>query len=404
MRFFDDLGRALEARWMALGFDERRFPALAEETLRSSAPHRQVTASEIIRWVTQSSSIPTLVYGSTFGEPAITVFRGQRFYIEVLFWVDSTTAIHQHSFSGAFMVLAGSSIHTRFRFRTRQRINSHISLGVLSRDRTEYLRTGDSHQISPGDGLIHSLFHLDRPSVSLVVRTDHEPGGPQFSYYPPGLAVDPFYKEPILESQLQLLQMLRKTGSADFFVACADVLQHTDYYGATQLFFQHYEHLREHHPRELSRLLAIATRRHGKRTAPWRQVFAEFTRSQEIAALRATVQNPDHRFFLALLMNVADQRTVYRLIARRFPRRDPRRVVLTWVKQLAAQSKKTSIPIDLDDDSLVVFEWLLDHLPTRQILARVKRLTTPAAFAEQKVNVTELLDRLHTSLFRPLFV
>jgi hypothetical protein len=35
--------------------------------------------------------------------------------IEALFWVDGTTSIHQHSFSGAFQVLAGKSIHSRYR-------------------------------------------------------------------------------------------------------------------------------------------------------------------------------------------------------------------------------------------------------------------------------------------------
>ncbi|MFN2514442.1 MAG: hypothetical protein ABR568_23900, partial [Pyrinomonadaceae bacterium] len=44
-----------------------------------------------------------------FGNPPITLFAGPRFHIDVYYWLDGTTSIHQHSFTGAFQVLLGSS-------------------------------------------------------------------------------------------------------------------------------------------------------------------------------------------------------------------------------------------------------------------------------------------------------
>jgi hypothetical protein len=41
--------------------------------------------------------------------PAITLYRGEGFAIDVYFWVDHPlTSIHNHRFSGAFVVLKDS--------------------------------------------------------------------------------------------------------------------------------------------------------------------------------------------------------------------------------------------------------------------------------------------------------
>jgi hypothetical protein len=42
-----------------------------------------------------------------FGQPALTLYHGERFFIEALSSHSGTSAIHQHSFSGAFRVLTG---------------------------------------------------------------------------------------------------------------------------------------------------------------------------------------------------------------------------------------------------------------------------------------------------------
>ena len=37
---------------------------------------------------------------AAFGNPPVTLFAGLRFHIDVYFWLDGTTEIHQHAFAG----------------------------------------------------------------------------------------------------------------------------------------------------------------------------------------------------------------------------------------------------------------------------------------------------------------
>ena len=98
------------------------------------------------------------------------MYRGRGFYIDVLFWLDGTTNIHQHGFWGAFQVLAGSSVHCRFGFDLAEEINHRLRIGKLRLLETELLGLGAIRKILGGELFIHSLFHLDRPSVSIVIR------------------------------------------------------------------------------------------------------------------------------------------------------------------------------------------------------------------------------------------
>src|SRR4051812_12794169 len=106
------LGERLEAAWRAQHYDHAAFPRLARESLEELAPHRAFDAATLVRWLRQAPEVPRQHMASSFGEPPVTLFAGRRFFLEVLFWVDGTTAIHQHGFSGAFQVLAGGSLHT----------------------------------------------------------------------------------------------------------------------------------------------------------------------------------------------------------------------------------------------------------------------------------------------------
>jgi hypothetical protein len=69
------------------------------------------------------------------------VYAGRRFYVEVVFWAEGTTAIHQHSFSGAFQVLVGSSIHTLYGFERGEAVARELA--------DEAAERGGSPQFSP---------------------------------------------------------------------------------------------------------------------------------------------------------------------------------------------------------------------------------------------------------------
>ena len=116
MEFFSCMGAHVERLWRAQNFDERAFPYIATTVLADSDPARHVTYTEVIDELLFKNNAPPQSADLSFGQPPITIYSHPRFYIEVLCWMDATTSIHQHAFSGAFHVMAGSSMHTRYTF------------------------------------------------------------------------------------------------------------------------------------------------------------------------------------------------------------------------------------------------------------------------------------------------
>src|SRR5262245_20984064 len=98
MRFFQDLGQLVERRWRDQNFDEGVFPEIAADALAETALEDQVDPWDIIRWLNTTSAFPEQRDAEArFGNPPITVFDGPRFHIDVYYWLDGTTSIHQHA-------------------------------------------------------------------------------------------------------------------------------------------------------------------------------------------------------------------------------------------------------------------------------------------------------------------
>ena len=115
MEDFQKLGELIEDRWRLQNYSEQLFPEIAAKALAESDLPARVDPWEIIRWVQTERSLPEQKDADgRFGDPPITLFVGPRFYIDVYYWLDGTTSIHQHSFTGAFQVLLGSSIHSHY--------------------------------------------------------------------------------------------------------------------------------------------------------------------------------------------------------------------------------------------------------------------------------------------------
>jgi hypothetical protein len=53
-----------------------------------------------------------------------------------------------------------------------------------------------------------------------------------------------------------------------------------------------------------------------------------------IKGLRSTITEPQHRFFLALLMNARTRADLLSLVGRRFPKASPVATVLRWAEEL----------------------------------------------------------------------
>ena len=144
MQPFSELGALVESRWCDKNYDENLFPDIAARGLREADLTARVDPWDIIRWVHTTTELPRQIdRQGKFGNPPITLFAGPRFYIDVYYWLDSTTSIHQHAFSGAFQVLLGGSVHSNYAFKKRREINPHLLIGDISLKDISLLGKGD---------------------------------------------------------------------------------------------------------------------------------------------------------------------------------------------------------------------------------------------------------------------
>jgi hypothetical protein len=398
-RLFEQVGDQIERRWREANYRLSAFPEIAVSALELERLHERVHALEVVDAVLRASQIPAQEdLPATFGAPPITLYRGGRFFISALYWLDGTTSIHQHRFSGAFQVLAGSSIQGRYMFAPVEEVSDHLLLGTITFDKMEVLRAGDVRPILSGRELIHSVFHLDRPSVSIVVRTYQDDVEPQFSYHVPGVAADPFLRDPLMTRRLQAASMLLDLRTPDADRRVADLLRESDLHTCFSVL-QRASILARPDALDLmfdiesddrfQGLLETARSRHGELVHLFPRVFDEQRRQSEIVRRRATITEPHHRFFLALLLHGVGRSHALELVSQWEPSADPVELLVDWIDELsrtrvAGSSEPNVLGLEVDEELLSLAERLLAG--------------EPVSAASQDV-----LDRLRRSPLRPLF-
>jgi hypothetical protein len=387
------LGDGITCAWRDRNYDERIFPLLATEALADAGLHRLLDLPDLARWLVSAPRLPAQQY-RPFGQPPITLYRGHKFYIEALVWLESTTAVHQHGFAGAFAVLQGSSLHSRFDFEARDYICAQLLIGTVQWCSSELLAPGDVRTIEPGPGFIHSLFHLAHPSVSIVVRTDSAPGySPQYSYLPPGLAVDPFYQpEPFL-TQLRVLEALHTSDSNAFQRTAELMLETADLWTTLKVLSLAYADRME--PATWEPLVALSKRRHGTRTDPLLAALTEEARQVNITARRDAIRRADHRFFLALLLNVPDREQILRLVARQYPDVDPADQVVAWVRELSADG---TLGLRFNPLSISLLKMAMRDASFADVCATLGQAVPAAELRTRSQELREVWDELHSAV------
>jgi hypothetical protein len=335
--FFADLGHRVLERWKRGNFSLAPFPEIARTALDERPPARHVDVAAFVReFLLNDEQAPQSQSG--FGQPELVVYSHPRFYIQVLFWLDGTTDIHQHEFSGAFHVLAGSSIHAQFVFENAQSVTSHLRIGDVRRHGIELLETGRTVPIASGRGFVHSLFHLETPSLTVVVRTHHDPGsGPQFNYLPPHVALDPRATDALMTRRRQLLDVLEQVADPTYPELVLAMIAELDFERGFVVLQHGMGHLRDLDAWTM--VLAAFEEKHGALAAGVAATLAETARRDVIVGLRGTIAEPEHRFFLALLLNVPTRADLLALVAQRFPDEAPVETVLRWAGELQETSE-----------------------------------------------------------------
>ncbi len=423
MKLINELGERIEHTWRDQNFSTEAFPSICAEAIREARIHEQLTPWDIADWALDQDALPRQQdLNAGFGQPPITIYNGSRFYVEAYFWLEGTTSVHQHAFCGAFQVLHGSSLHSWYEFELDHVINQVLELGTMKLKTCEILNVGDVQEITPGRGYVHSLFHLDQPSVTLIAR-DYQTVNhlPQFDYRKPGLAVDPFYVEQTLTKQLQIAASMITLERPEIDGLLIRWIERSDLYSAYRILSQARAMLEGNQIDEtfgiarskerIGALMSAARKRHGSHIDLIERAFEYQSRVATIVRMRSFVKDSEPRFFLSLLMNLDDRESILKLVRSRFPDTDPLDKLLDCIFALSQTrvvglNPPNALGIqDFGDLDIVILEYIFEGLTDEEVRTRIIGESDPADVESFGRLIGEKIDRIKTSpVLQPLLV
>jgi hypothetical protein len=203
----------------------------------------------------------------------------------------------------------------------------------------------------------------------------------------PYLARDPFFIEQSLLKKVDTVELLLRMKHPDADNIIGELIDSSDFQTTYSVLKAAFGFLCHRELEELfgvgrsrerfDRLLERARTRHGELAELLLPVFDEEWRQNDISRRRAEIKGEDHRFFLALLLNVPNRKDVLRLVQERFPERNAVELIVEWVRQLAATNvfgsrEPNVLNIEnFDDTHLRVFRGLLEGLNVEEIRTRM---------------------------------
>jgi hypothetical protein len=405
MDYFSRLGELVDDLYREQDHRETGFPDVVARAFTELPPVDHVRPYDALHWLCTTHRMPEQrSIEHAFSDP-ITMYVGRGFTVELLFWLDNTATIHQHPWCGGYHVLAGSSVHSEYGFEVTEHVNSRIAIGKVIWRRTEWLGTGQTKLVLLGSDFIHTAFHIENPSVSVIVKSSVVPGAePGYDYLPPSLRINPYFKPALLKRQLQALDLVRRVNPEAFVPRLSELVADSDFHATCLLLIENLPHLDDE---QLARILEHARRHHGARVEILLPVFAEFVRYSEFAATRLHVHDGAHRGLLGLLMQAPDRATLLQLVRTRVPGRDPVDVVMDWLRGLAAGTDGAGdvgpLGLHLGDTELTVLEGIVRGLTPGAQRARLTEIYGAAEVDRQARALDLVTDTLtHWPMLRAL--
>jgi len=315
--YFCKLGEHLERAWDEVGRDEDSFSEVAASALRALPPGQGLDLEELVDAVLNPAiSAPSqLAPPGVFGQPGVTVFRGRGYLVDVYFWQQSLSAIHDHPFCGAFTLLQGCSIEAVYRFETHEDLGPRARLGNLSLVSLGLVEAGHVGAFGRRrHALIHALLHVPVPSVSLVVRTERAEG--YLRYFPPGVALAMDAPAETFERPMQLLDTLRVSGHPGYTRRFEAFLRTADFETAFRILSRTWFGL---DAQQRETWLNVARDRHGDRVELIRRALQRAEVDHAADMLRQRLADTDQRFIATALFLSNTRRELLGLLAARYP-------------------------------------------------------------------------------------
>lgn len=337
-QFFKHLGEWVERDWSRSDFNLAAFPDTAVRALQACRPAEHLSAMDVVEWVHGTDALPAQMdIAAHFGNPPVTVFRARGFHIDVYYWLEGDTDIHQHAFCGAFTVLQGTSLQGIYTFEKGRVLHPRLIQGQLRLESLRLMKPGDIQPLAAGERFLHSVLHLDYPTVTLLIRAEVPESGPQHSYKMPGLSYLPLsFCAHTLRRRVQLLRMMDLVEQARMReqlcagLRTADPLTFAHLVLESRPLFQNdwqgfADILNEVYPAQEEVLDALLP------------VLRDVKRVNRITHLKnATARDPDLRYLTALLFFCTQRLRFIEAMRLRFPEEEPLEKTCALLSRLSA--------------------------------------------------------------------
>ena len=355
----DALADEVNTRWEAVARSRAAFPALAAEALRDASLTDALTVDALIDALAAHPDLPRQVDpAGAFGEPPVTVRFEQGFALDVYFWHEPVVAVHNHSFDGAFLVLAGMSLHVDYELiedpAPTAAQHAPVRVGDVRQTGAELLRPGDVRPIEAGLAMIHQVAHLASPCVSIVLRTTPDPADPPiYDVLPPRCALlQSRYLSEGERRKLDLIGLLFRLRGADATPRVAALLD-----DAPDLLAAWGVRTVAHTTQRLELANEVAAHMAPR---PWLDPLLESMAASDVARVHwKTLPDPNHRLFAMLAHYVPDPDTRDAIVDQLEPGELFERAAIAWTVEL---SNAGYFPVALNQLAIVTLGALLAGL------------------------------------------
>jgi hypothetical protein len=401
------LAARIDSEWRAAGSKVSAFPGIAARTLEDAQPQREYDLASLARWTLSSRTFPPACnpFGPA-GPPAFTIWSDGRFFVNVYAYMTPEVVIHDHDFAGAFINLSGTTIHATYEFPHAERVDPAVHVGELALHEVEVVRAGDVRRIDPGRRFIHQVWHVDQPTVVLVIRTGplREPGRRQFQYLRAGFATQVYRDDAMSVRGPERFLYTRKmaeclrTSSGDDVDYLKLLLQHERPWDAVWHLVQNWRHLRT--LGALDDLVRLGVRHQGAWFAGVSDAGGEVDLFNSIQW--ANVESVQDRVVLALLLSVHGWRPMREWLERLLPGVAPED---RFVDTLARLADEGLIPLQLGPEGQAMLSCILKSDGNRGAWRRSVRDSFEIAGRGDWAVATALERTLRQHrLLEPLFV
>jgi hypothetical protein len=184
-----DITLNAQHHWVSSKNDVDSFPQISQRLLQS-LDLKTLLEDDFLKELLKTELPEQYYKKNDFSNFPLCISREQDVFVDLYFWKDVNTNIHNHHFIGAFGVLEGEVIQTKFNFTNENQVAQGVWMGDCQATSSDTLKPGDTQGIFLGDDFIHQSLHFHHKkahTVTICLRTLPLKDRAISSFFPPGL-------------------------------------------------------------------------------------------------------------------------------------------------------------------------------------------------------------------------